>query len=577
MAQNLSVNKNLRNIPLGLPGGFLIYKAYGNEELCFADDNVIQLCGCTSMEDLRNYTNNSFIGLVYQEDLAKVENAIQSQTSYGEKSHDYVRYRIKAKTGEIHYVEDFGHLVHGANGRSYFYVFLVDIDKDEYYNHNKSSYAEEQILSISKDTDLLTGLYNMSYFYTTVQKLLYDRESRAKGMTFVHFDIASFKLFNERYGFQRGDELLCDVAAVIHQAFPEHLAARLSNDHFIVCTYEKNVEALTEQIHDKIRKIVTGAIVELKAGIYYLEDTCTEVGFACDHARMACNTIKQHYDEHHAVYDTMLSKKLRTQQYIVDHIDEAINNNYIKVFYQPVIRVNTGEICGYEALARWQDPVYGMLSPLDFIETLENFHLIHKLDGYVVRCVCEDYSTLSAQGEPIVPVSVNLSRLDFQLCNIFEIVDGYREKFQMPKNLLDIEITEGALNDTSGFLKKEINHFRANGYQVWIDDFGSGYSSLNVLSDYVFDVLKLDMKFLRSMDKNPMAGTLLYYIIYAAQEMGLIALTEGVETQEHYDFLKKVGCNKAQGYFFGKPQPLEESRAFTREKGLQWEKIAVRQ
>lgn len=571
------VQKNQRQIPDLVPGGFFVYNAQCAEEILYADDNVIRLFGCKDMQEFRELTHNSFMGMVYHEDLYKIENAIKSQTLHSGKSHDYVRYRIQTKDREIRYVEDFGHLVHSPNGRSYFYVFIVDMDKDEYFNHSSPSFAEEHVFAMNRNSDLLTGLFNMRYFQEEVQKKMFTREERIKGMAFVHFDIASFKLFNERYGFQKGDELLCDVSAIIHQAFPEHFAARLSNDHFIVCTHAANVEQIVEGVYQKVRKVIPGVRIELKAGIYYLEDTCDEAGFACDHARMACNNIKQRYDVHYAVYDTEISKRLRTQQYIVDHIDEAIENDYIKVFYQPVIRVATGEICGYEALARWKDPVYGMLSPLDFIETLENFHLIHKLDGYIVRKVCSDYSMLARAGEPIVPVSVNLSRLDFQLCNIFDIVDGYREKYNMPKNLLDIEITEGALNDTTGALKTEIDRFRLNGYQVWIDDFGSGYSSLNVLSEYTFDVLKLDMKFLRSMDKNPNAGTLLYYIVYAAQEMGLQALTEGVESQEHYDFLKKVGCNKAQGYLFSKPLPMDECRALTREKGMTWEQVHVRQ
>ncbi|MCR5725728.1 MAG: GGDEF and EAL domain-containing protein [Treponema sp.] len=558
-------------IPDSVPGGFFIYNAQEPEEIVYADANVIKLFGCTDIKDFRAFTNNSFMGMVYHEDLYKIENAIQSQTLHSGKRHDYVRYRIQTKDNKIRYVEDFGHLVHSPNGKSYFYVFIVDMDKDEYFNHSNSSFAEEHVFALSRNNDLLTGLFNMRYFHEEVQKKLFSREDRLKGMAFVHFDIASFKLFNERYGFQKGDELLCDVSAIIHQAFPEHFAARLSNDHFIVCTHAPNVEELVEDVYKKVKKIIPGVRIELKAGIYYLEDTCDEAGFACDRARLACNNIKQHYDVHFAVYDTDISRKLRTQQYIADHIDEAIENDFIKVFYQPVIRVATGEICGYEALARWQDPVHGMLSPQDFIETLENFHLIHKLDSYIVHRVCADYNKLSDAGEPVVPVSVNLSRLDFQLCNIFDIVNGYCEKYNMPKYLLDIEITESSLNDTTGALKYEIDRFRANGYQIWIDDFGSGYSSLNVLSEYSFDLLKLDMKFLRSMKNNPNAGTLLYYIVYAAQEMGLQALTEGVETQEHFDFLKKVGCNKAQGYLFSKPLPLEECREFTRAKGMQWE------
>ncbi len=564
-------NPQTNTIPVGVKGGFFIYEATDAEKILWADGNVIELFGCKNLEELQDYTKNSFSGMVFPEDLPKIKNTIQSQTMYGERRHDYVRYRITPKTGGLRYVEDFGHLLRAEYGKSYFYVFIVDVEQSEYFNLAKNSYAEAQIFAQNLDTDSLTGLYNMSQFYQKVQVIITNPENRKKGINFIHFDVANFKLFNERYGFTKGDELLCQVARIIRKTFPEHLVARFSNDHFVVCTFQRDVAERIEEIHKKAQHVIQGSSVELKAGVYPLQDNVTEVGIACDHARLACNSIKKRYDIIYCFYDPTQSKKLRQQQYIVDHLDEAIEKEYIKVFYQPVIRVSTGEICGYEALSRWKDPVQGMLSPLDFIETLEQFHLIHKLDGYVVKRVCQDYQELLRLNEPIVPVSINLSRMDFQLCNIFEVVENYRRQFEMPREMLDIEITESALSDNSDFMKKEIIRFHQAGYQIWIDDFGSGYSSLNVLTDYAFDLLKLDMKFLRSFDNNPKAGTLIYYIAYAAQELGLQSLSEGVETQAHFDFLKKIGCNKAQGYLFGKPLPLAETRAQTSEKGLTWE------
>ena len=213
-----------------------------------------------------------------------------------------------------------------------------------------------------------------------------------------------------------------------------------------------------------------------------------------------------------------------------------------------------------------------MLSPGDFIETLEQFHLIHLVDQFVIKRVCEDYISLIEKGEPVVPVSVNISRLDFELCDIFGILEETREKYGVPRNMIDIEITESALNDNVGYIKSECEKMKKLGYNIWLDDFGSGYSSLNTIADYDFDVLKLDLVFLRSLGHNPKTSTLMTYIIEGATEMGLAPLCEGVETEEHFEFLKKVGCVRAQGYYFGKAMPMEETRAFTKEKGLVWEK-----
>ena len=563
-------------IPTGLPGGFFIYEAEGDERIVFAEENVLTLYGCETFEEFWDLTGGSFRGMVHPEDLSKIENQIEAQTLFGEKRHDYVRYRIRTKQGEVRYIEDFGHLLHWTNGRSFFYVFIVDVDQNEFLNRSRNSYAEAEVLSMNHETDQLTGLFNMSFFYQKVQKLLSSPSVRRQDITFIHFDIPNFKLYNERHGFKMGDELLCQVANALRDAFPNATVARFSDDHFVACAVGEQEEVISK-VETVFRTMLmaedVNKKVRIKAGIYYLDDKGSEVGLACDHARLACNSIKNRHDVNYCIYDEMLRERLRRQQYVVDHVDEAIEKEYIKVFYQPVIRVNTGEICGYEALVRWIDPKIGMLSPADFIDTLEQFHLIHLVDTYVIKKVCEDYRDLKQKGEPIVPVSINISRLDFELCDIFGIVENTRTAFEMPRELLDLEITESALNDNVGYIKSECDKMRSLGYRVWLDDFGSGYSSLNTLAEYSFDVLKLDLIFLRNFDHNPKTGQLMAYIIKGAKGMGLEPLCEGVESEKHFDFLKETGCVRAQGYYFGKPMPMDESRAFTTEKGMKWEAV----
>lgn len=563
-------------IPVGLPGGFFIYEAGGDEQILYAEENIIQMFGCESMEDFREFTGNTFKGMIHPDDLTKVENEIQAQTLFGEKRHDYVRYRICTKSGKVKYVEDFGHLLHGANGNSYFYVFIIDVDRDEYLNRSRNSYAEAQVLSMNQDSDSLTGLLNMSFFYQKIQILLSSPETRRLPITFIHFDISNFKLFNERYGFRNGDDLLCEVANTIYEIFSDGTASRFSDDHFVVCAAGCEKDSVIERVEKVQRKILqakdASKRVRLKAGIYYLEDTCNEVGLACDHARLACNHVKKRHDINYCIYDDSLRERLRKQQYVLDHIDDAIENEEIKVYYQPVIRVETGEICGYEALVRWISSDMGFLSPADFIDTLEQFHLIHRLDSFVIKRVCADYQKLKEENVPLVPVSVNLSRLDFELCDIFSIIENAREKYKVPMNMIDLEITESALNDNSNFLKTECERLHDQGYSIWIDDFGSGYSSLNTLTEYPFDVLKLDMVFLRSYDKNKKTGLLIEYIIKGALGMDISPLTEGVETKEHFEFLKSIGCVRAQGYYFSKPQPIQELVPYMKDKGYRWEK-----
>ncbi|MCR5817327.1 MAG: GGDEF and EAL domain-containing protein [Ruminococcus sp.] len=563
-------------IPTGLPGGFFIYEADNDKEtILFAETNVCKLYGCETFEEFMEFTGGSFKGMVHPDELHRIQNQIQAQTVFGEKRHDYVRYRILTKQGEERYIEDFGHLLHWLDGKSFFYVFIIDVDKNEFYNRSRNSFAEAEILSQNNETDELTGLFNMSFFYHKIQLMLGSYEGRRQDFSFIHFDIPNFKLFNERHGFKRGDELLCDLAKTIRETFKGATVARFSNDHFFVCTADDKQSVIDKVEQVNKRMLMNDDVnkkTRVKAGIYFLDDRYAEVGLACDHARLACNSIKGRHDINYCIYDEMLRESLRKQQYVVDHIDEAVENGYIKVYYQPVIRVRTGEICGYEALVRWIDPRMGILSPADFIETLEQFHLIHIVDKYVVKRVCEDFKALAEDGEPVVPVSVNISRLDFELCDIFGIIEQIREEYGIPQDMLDIEITESALNDNVGYIKSECEKMKKLGYHIWLDDFGSGYSSLNTIADYDFDVLKLDLVFLRSLDRNPKTAVLMKFIMQGARAMGLAPLCEGVETQEHFEFLKKAGCERAQGYLFGKPMPLEETRAFTAGKGLVWEK-----
>lgn len=561
-------------IPDGLPGGFFVYEANTQEKICFAEPNVYQIYGCESYEEFIEYTGGTFKGMVHPDDVNYVENQIQAQTLFGEKRHDYVRYRILTKNGELRYIEDFGHLLHWENGKSFFYVFIVDVDQNEFLNDARNSFAEAEILAQHKDTDTLTGLFNMSYFYQKVQKIFSSYELRRQDISLIHFDIPNFKIYNEQHGFKQGDELLCYLAKKIKDKFPDSTVARFSDDHFVVCDVgDKNetVKKVDGVYKSMLMSTDAKLQVRIKAGIYFLDDRLSEVGLACDHARLACNSIKSRHDINYCIYDELLREKMRKQQYVADHIIEAVKNEYIKVYYQPVIRVETGKICGYEALVRWIDPEIGFLSPGDFIDTLEQFHLIHLVDKFVINRVCEDIMELHMAGEPVVPVSVNISRLDFELCDIFGYLDSVREVYNVPANMIDLEITESTLNDNMGFIKSECDRMREMGYKIWIDDFGSGYSSLNTIAEYEFDVLKLDLVFLKTFRNNPRTGTVMSYIIKGAKEMGLSPLCEGVESEDHFEFLRKIGCERAQGYYFGKPMPLQETRKFTRDKGMEWE------
>ena len=263
------------------------------------------------------------------------------------------------------------------------------------------------------------------------------------------------------------------------------------------------------------------------------------------------------------------SSRQELMGHIVSNINRAINENYIKVYYQPVIRTLTGEICGMEALARWEDPEYGLLSPDVFIEILEKEYMIHKLDSYMIRQICSDYAGIRKRGGQLVPISFNLSRLDFQLCDIHEVIEQAITKYELPLDIFRVEITESMMENNEKRMQDVIDRFWRRGLRVWMDDFGSGYSSLNVLKDYHFDTLKIDMLFLRSFDYR--SREIIKSIVDMSKRIGVHTLAEGVETQEQLEFLCSIGCEKAQGYFIGKPMPFEQCMEHIKEKGYKLE------
>jgi diguanylate cyclase (GGDEF)-like protein len=410
-----------------------------------------------------------------------------------------------------------------------------------------------------EDLDELTGLLNLYGVLRRINDVQNADENRFSEI--IYLNVMNFKAFNQQYGFAGGNEFLKGLAKEVHQIFSDDLVARTGGDHFIILskTNDENIIiSKLEAVSEAARKYERGLRMRVKAGIYMATGDESDPVIMIDRAKIACDDIIGVYDKEYNFYDDELKKKNERRQYVIDNFENAFKQHYFKVYYQKEVRALTGKVCGYEALARWIDPNYGMISPAIFVDVLEEVHLVHKLDLYIIDQVCADLKSDIEYGMAVEPVSVNLSRLDFELCDIKTEIDKCREKYGIPVNLLNIEITESAIASGESFLGDQIKNFRDSGYQVWMDDFGSGYSSLNNLKVYEFDVLKIDMDFLRTFDTNKKTQVILATIINMAKELDIHTLAEGVETQEQYEFLRRIGCERLQGYLFGKPKPLDE-------------------
>ncbi|MCR4580661.1 MAG: EAL domain-containing protein [Treponema sp.] len=275
-----------------------------------------------------------------------------------------------------------------------------------------------------------------------------------------------------------------------------------------------------------------------------------------------------------------MSKISDLDQYVQEHLKDAIAENWLIAYFQPLVRSLTGEISCFEALARWNDPTYGFLTPDIFIPPLEENGDIYLLDLAILEIICKNYKEQREKSFDFIPVSFNISRRDFDIQDIHEKINSICDQYEVPHNMIHIEITESSSYEDR-VLEEHIQWFHRDGFEVWMDDFGNGFSTFNTLQTHSFDVIKLDMMFLRNF--NTKAELILRSIIKMAKSLGIETVCEGVETLEHADFLKEIGCGRMQGWFYGRPQPVEITKGLvhdakhnyeTSEEQNYWDKIA---
>ncbi|MFC2662544.1 MAG: EAL domain-containing protein, partial [Eubacterium sp.] len=371
-----------------------------------------------------------------------------------------------------------------------------------------------------------------------------------------------------------GDRVLKGAAYILRDVFQTDNIARFADDHFVVCFTSDDVVKRLGEVFQRVLGLDSRFVLRMKAGTYHVTDSGIPVSAACDFAKLACDSIADDAAKFICEYDESFSEKLKLKKYIVDHIEEAIKQGWIEVCYQPIVRSLSGAICGAEALSRWHDPEYGNISPAVFIPVLEQAHVIHLLDSYVVKQTCESIREVLDHGDEPMPISINLSRLDFTDTDPVEVTEKNVERYDIPRDCLCIEITETSLMRDTVTIRNAMEHFQALGYQVWMDDFGSGYSSLNTLKDFSFDEIKIDMMFLTSFTEK--SRTILKSIVAMAKSMKILTLAEGVETKEQFEFLRQIGCEKVQGYYFGKPMNRADYRKNIDSRGLSVEPRSMR-
>ena len=437
-----------------------------------------------------------------------------------------------------------------------FFISLAMISVSIFNQRNVEA-KKDQELEILATVDKLTGLMTYNYFLSECDKAIKENKNHANNYAFLFFNVSSFKIYNDQKGYVAGNIFLKNVGEIISKEFPNAFISRQADDHFVA--FVPNVDLISK--FDSIREQVRSLDPDIKPNItigynIIIDDEHANVGV--EKARYANSALKGVGRSDYFQYDKKMHDHFNLVQYIVSHVDEAVEKGWIKAYYQPVVYSKNGKLCGVEALARWIDPKYGFLNPGVFIAALEDAHLAYKVDLAMLELVCANMRKVLDAKQKIVPTSINFSRGDFSIINIPKEVIKITQKYRISPEFLHVEVTESALLEEKADLPQAMAELRKNGFAVWLDDFGSGYSSFNAIKDYAFDVVKLDMEFLKGFDKNEKSKPVIESVIKMSDSVHMGTLCEGVETKEQMDFLKKIGCERLQGYLFSKPIPYEE-------------------
>ena len=437
-----------------------------------------------------------------------------------------------------------------------FFISLAMVSVSIFSQRNIEAKKDEE-LEILATVDLLTGLMTYNYFLSESDKKASLEKPEANKYAFLFFNISSFKNFNDQRGYEAGNKFLKEVGQIIQNTFPGAYVSRQADDHFVAYVENKNLTEKFNTIREQVRKLDNDIKPNITIGYNVVIDE-HEAKAGVEKARYANAYLKHIKKDDFYQYNQQLHDLYERNQYVVSHIDEAVEQGWIQAYYQPVVYSKDGTLCGAEALARWNDPKFGFWSPGMFIEPLENSRLAYKIDLALLEIVCKNMRKALDNNEQVLPTSINISRSDFSVIDVPEEIVKITKKYGISPEFLHIEITESALLDEQADLVDATSRIKKNGFALWLDDFGSGYSSFNTLKDFAFDVVKLDMEFLKGFGKNEKSKPVIDSVIKMAGSINMGTLCEGVETKEQAEFLKSIGCRRLQGYLISKPIPYEE-------------------
>lgn len=518
-------------------------------------DGYCQMVGF-KRDRLTALLDNSMFSRVHPDDAGRLasigERFARKQCKYD------VLYRTRvAKSSDYRYMHTVGFWQTMADGSEEAILLYTDIS-ESFSDVDKLRRDYERMQNDQYYKDSVAEIPNLNYAKQFADEKINSIWAADGEPAIMYFDVRTMASYNVEYGYAKGDELLKLVADEIKVAFPEALVCRGEGDHFIVVDgYCEDVGKRILQINSEVKRKAFGTTTGIQCAIVKMLPGLTAVE-GIDRARTTMKEIGDDLNVVYRVYSHGDDDEYWMNRYIIQNFEEALRNGWFKVFYQPILRTQTEKVTILEGLARWIDPVRGMISPGQFIPVLSRYHLLHKLDMFMVEQICKEFHDREEAGLPLIPVSVNFSAQDFDYVDVVEELNRAVAKYGVEKRNIIVEITEQDLAKATDHFKEQLQKIHENEYRLWIDDFGTGYSSLNVFGRYHVDRIKFDMDLIRHLDDNDGANrVIMKHIVEMCREIGVHTLAEGVETEEQYAFLRDIDCEMVQGFHFFKPEPVE--------------------
>lgn len=427
--------------------------------------------------------------------------------------------------------------------------------------------AKETIDTLVEDS--MTGLFTQEAFVRSAERII--RENPEKKYDILSVNISDLSLINDTYGYPEGTKVICYVAEGLRRVLSKEdaIVARAYADHFLVLlargARKGKVDKIVNKMHTYVATYPGNINLRLYYGVYHVDEAESEIMAMCQRAMLTGESLKGQREVDVAYYEESVRKALVNEMFILDALDSALENEEFKVYLQPKYEASTGKMVGAEALVRWIHPERGMITPNEFVPVLEKSGGITKLDHYIWDKTAEFIENWIKCEGTYVPISVNVSRKDIFNMNLLETFMEILEKHHLEPKHMHIEITESTYAENMAELIETVHELRKQGFLIEMDDFGTAYSSLNLLAQLPLDILKLDMNFVRQIDKSEANTLIVDAIIQLAKRMELLVIAEGVEEERQARMLKDMNCDMIQGYYYAKPMPEEEFRKLLQE------------